>query len=468
MTITIDREAVEVISASYAFEKNILPLKLNSGNLEVGLIDKSNTKLIKDIEFDTGLKLFPVELPPDVILKKLKEIYPDSQKAEAAKNITDFVSNGSSNIEYINQVIIGAVKSNASDIHFESMENILKIRYRIDGHLREVARLKKERAAALISRIKIMANMDIAEKRRPQDGKIRFNNEGRDIDIRVSTIPASFGEKTVLRILDKSQLNLNINSLGLSHDHKELLLKHITSPYGMILVTGPTGSGKTTSLYTALKEIQSDEKNILTIEDPVEYNLDGINQCNVKPDIGFTFASALRSFLRQDPDIIMIGEIRDLETAEIAVRSSLTGHLVFSTLHTNDSLSAVTRLIDMGIEPYLVSSSVRLIIAQRLVRKLCSCKKLSDKQINPDELQNHYEPVGCENCGFSGYKGRTALFEFAEIDRDVSEMIGRSASYSDILNVLLKKNFTTLRSAGIEKIKNGITSYEEVIRETSL
>ena len=312
-----------------------------------------------------------------------------------------------------------------------------------------------------------MAGLDISEKRKPQDGKIKYRNKSYDVDIRVSTLPTSFGEKTVLRILDKSNLELDVEKLGLAKDQLSIVLKNLQRPYGMILVTGPTGSGKSTSLYSFLNSIHRVEKNILTIEDPIEYNIPGINQCNVKPDIGFSFANALRSFLRQDPDIIMVGEIRDKETADIAVRAALTGHLVFSTLHTNDSISAITRLIDMGVDAFLVAASVKLIIAQRLVRKLCSCKSKTQTGSNGTQI-NSFARNGCFECGMTGYRGRTALFEILEITEDLAELISSEASITEIRNKALENGFVSLRQSGLSKIQSGITTNEEVIRETTL
>lgn len=462
--ITINREISKIIAPEFAFGNSVLPLDISEKVLEVGVIDLNNIKLLNDLKFDTGMEINPIEMPADIIHIKLRELYPEYVNEKERKRSEIFISD-STTVDFVNQVISGALKREASDIHFEALEDSFRIRYRIDGHLREVSKLSKERAAAISSRIKIMANLDIAEKRRPQDGKISFKYEGRDIDIRVSTLPTSFGEKTVLRLLDKSNLLLDLDSLGMDERHIKILRKHIHAPYGMILVTGPTGSGKTTTLYAALNEIHTEDKNIMTIEDPVEYNINGINQCHVKSDIGFDFASALRSFLRQDPDIIMVGEIRDRETAEIAIRASLTGHLVFSTLHTNDAISAISRLIDMGVEPFLVASSVRLIVAQRLVRKLCSCKKAKADKQNGEQK---FITTGCEICGYSGYKGRTALIEMAEITEDISELISRRATYNEILQKVKENNFISLLEAGKQKIKNGITTYEEVLRETSV
>lgn len=468
-SFTYDPEAKSVVSAKEAFEKNVLPLKIEEGTLHLGVSNAEDHKLLKDIGFNTGLKIKAVEIPEHVILRKLKEVYSDhdsrENKAGGVKEHNTLSEN--STIEYVNRIISNAIKISASDIHIETHEKNSKVRYRIDGHLREVANLTRNQSLPVISRIKIMANLDISERRRPQDGKIKFNYNERDIDIRVSSLPTSYGEKVVLRILDKDQLKLDLAKIGMNDHQLSVFRKNLILPYGMILVTGPTGSGKTTTLYAALKSINNPEKNILTIEDPVEYNLEGVNQSNVKHDIGYDFASALRSFLRQDPDIIMVGEIRDKETAEIAIRASLTGHLVLSTLHTNDSVSAVTRLIDMGIEPFLVSSCLRLVVAQRLVRKLCNCK-VENNMEHPVEIKHHFDKNGCTDCGFTGFSGRTAIFELFEIDGDTSEQISKGITAGALKNLAESKGLFSLRKSGCEKVNLGITTYEEVLRETML
>lgn len=373
--------------------------------------------------------------------------------------------NDLSNIDFVNSIIDEAIESNASDIHFEVYENRFRIRYRIDGHLCEKLSLPLSKNASVISRLKIMSNLDISEKRRPQDGKIKYNYKSADVDIRVSSIPTNYGEKAVLRILNKLQLNLDLRALGMEEHYLEIVNKNIYSPYGMILITGPTGSGKTTSLYAILKKINNIDKNILTIEDPIEYNLEGINQSNVKPDIGYNFAAALRAYLRQDPDIIMVGEIRDKETAEIAIRSALTGHLVLSTLHTNDSISSITRLQEMGVEPYLIAAALRMIIAQRLVRMICSCSK-AGVTITDNNEKMTTKSAGCKDCNYTGYKGRTALYEILEINEEIKEAIINN-NISEISIIAAKQNFLSLREYGIMLIKKGITTYDEVIRETN-
>lgn len=452
-------EIISILPSKKAFELKAVPLKVSGTTLYIGVTDTNNKALLSDLNFYTGYKIIAEELSEKSIDIKLQQIYGHNEDFQSRDMVKEIAVTEFSNIDFVNQIISNAIKKQASDIHIECYENVGRIRYRIDGHLQEIMSLPRSKNSAVTSRIKIMANLDISEKRRPQDGKISYDYDESAIDIRVSTLPTGFGEKIVLRILDKSQVMLDMEGLGFNKSQLELFKKKIKIPYGMILVTGPTGSGKTTTLYSALKEINSIDKNVLTIEDPIEYNLDGINQSAAKPEIGYDFANALRSFLRQDPDVIMVGEIRDKETAEVAIRASLTGHLVFSTLHTNDSVSAIIRLIDMGIEPFLVASSLRLIIAQRLVRKLCNCKKRNESL---------YERQGCEICGYSGYKGRMAIFEMLEITEEISEMISGKKTASEIKSKAKGNGFLTLRDAGVEKISEGITTSEEVMRETML
>ena len=469
-TIQIDSHVAGLLPSSLAYEHNCFPLRVEDGYLWIAISNSNDFNIINDLSFVTGHKIKTIEYPDELILENLKRIYPESLKSTKNKFI-EFSENSVSefsNIELVDKIISNAIKYHSSDIHFEVYEKKARVRFRIDGHLREVLNLNSGKTSSIVSRIKIMSNLDIAEKRRPQDGKINYSYDYRKIDIRVSTLPTSYGEKIVLRILDTTTANLTLQDLGLEEFQFEILKKYINLPYGMILVTGPTGSGKTTSLYAVLKNIYSESQNILTIEDPIEYNFEGINQSAAKPEIGFTFANALRTFLRQDPDIIMVGEIRDSETAEIAVRAALTGHLVLSTLHTNDSISAVTRLIDMGIEPYLVASSVKLVIAQRLVRKLCKCKSKngSDKSELINEVS--YKKNGCEECGFTGYQGRVGLFELFEITEEVMELITKNAPYTTIKRTALDNGFKSLKDSGINRINLGVTDYDEVMRETLL
>lgn len=380
-------------------------------------------------------------------------------------------------IKQVESIIQKAIEIGVSDIHIEPFEKSYRLRYRLDGVLQEVAQLPVSQKDALVSRVKIMSNLDIAEKRRPQDGRIKVRSKkGSDIDLRVSILPTHYGEKVVMRILDKSHLDLNLEALGFEGSILSNFRKGISNPYGMILVTGPTGSGKTTSLYAALNELNSEEVNITTIEDPIEYNLEGINQTQVHEEIDLTFANVLRSILRQDPNIIMVGEIRDKETAEIAIRSALTGHLVFSTLHTNDAASAVSRLTDMGVEPFLVASSVRLIMAQRLVRKICpDCQveyKPDSVMLKDLGLENgsfsYKKGEGCSSCNGTGYKGRTALIELLVFDEILASRIMENINSGELKEQAKKNGMITLREVGIQKIKDGLTTVEEIYRETVL
>ena len=378
-------------------------------------------------------------------------------------------------IRLMNQIMTEAITSNASDIHIEPQKRYLRIRYRIDGVLRDTMNLPKNIQPGVISRVKIMANLDIAERRRPQDGRINLKFRGREIDLRVSVLPGIFGEKVVLRILDKERSLIPLEQLGFSEESLEVFRTLINQPYGMILITGPTGSGKSTTLYAILRILNSPDVNILTVEDPVEYQLDGITQVQVNPKINLTFANALRSFLRQDPDIILVGEIRDKETAQIAMEAALTGHLVFSTLHTNDSFSAPTRLIDMGIEPYLIASSVIGVTAQRLVRKICAdCKeeyKPSEFLLKQVGIENYdgvfYRGKGCIACNNSGYKGRIAVQEILKIDDSIREMVLNRNPSTNIKEHAIKNGSISLLQDAIDKAKKGITTIDEVIRVIS-
>ncbi|XWN37309.1 MAG: GspE/PulE family protein [Balneola sp.] len=379
-------------------------------------------------------------------------------------------------ITQVDQIIQSAIEVGASDIHLEPFEKKYRLRFRIDGVLQEITELQLSQKDAITSRLKIMAELDIAEKRRPQDGRIKIRaKQGQDIDLRVSTLPTQYGEKIVLRILDKGSQALSLDSLGFSEEVLNSFRKEIHNPYGMILVTGPTGSGKTTTLYSALNEINSEQVNITTIEDPIEYNLEGINQTQVHEEIDLTFVNILRSILRQDPNIIMVGEIRDKETAEIAIRAALTGHLVFSTLHTNDASSAVSRLVEMGVEPFLVSSSVRMVMAQRLVRKICEhCKTNYEpdsvlvKELGLEDHNEFKQGKGCSECNQSGFKGRTALIELLTMSDELTSQVNVSANSSEIKLIATKQGMRTLRDVGIQKIRKGLTSVEEVYRETML
>jgi type IV pilus assembly protein PilB len=381
-------------------------------------------------------------------------------------------------IKIVNGVLIKAIKLGASDIHFEPYERIFRVRYRVDGVMRREMTLPIQIKNAIVSRLKIMSKLDIAEKRLPQDGRIKLRlAKGREMDFRVSSIPVLFGEKVVLRLLDKAALQLDMTKLGFDESAMEDFTNAIRRPVGMILVTGPTGSGKTTTLYSALSELNKESENIITAEDPIEYNFMGINQVQMHEEIGLTFASALRSFLRQDPDIIMVGEIRDFETAQIGVQAALTGHLVLSTVHTNDAPGTITRLIDMGIEPFLISSAVILILAQRLIRKICmDCREpikvhpqlLIDLGVPPDEVKSFpvYKGKGCPICNNTGYKGRIGLYEVMPMKEEVRELILSRASTTEIKREAMRLGMKTLRQSGITKVKNGMTTIEEVLRST--
>jgi type IV pilus assembly protein PilB len=380
-------------------------------------------------------------------------------------------------VKLVNLILSEAIMKGASDIHLEPYEKSFRVRYRIDGVLYDIMKPPPKLRAALSSRIKIMSQLDIAERRLPQDGRIKLKVKGREVDLRVSTLPTLFGEKIVMRILDKSSLVLDLTKLGFEQQALTDFHEAIDSPYGMVLVTGPTGSGKTTTLYSALSTINTVGVNIMTAEDPVEYNIMGVNQVQVREEIGLTFASSLRSFLRQDPDIVMVGEIRDFETAEIAVKAALTGHLVLSTLHTNDAPSTVSRLLNMGIEPFLVSASVVLILAQRLCRKVCSkCKEddpvseaaLVNVGFSKEDAKNMkcFKGKGCGACNDTGYKGRIALYEVMPVKEDIKELILEGASADEVKKTSVRLGMNTLRLSGLNKIKEGITTVEEVLRVT--
>ncbi|GGP18055.1 type II secretion system ATPase GspE [Silvimonas iriomotensis] len=376
-------------------------------------------------------------------------------------------------IRLINALLTEALRENASDLHLEPFETRSVVRFRVDGQLRDVLEPKRALHAALVSRIKVMAGLDIAEKRLPQDGRITLRVAGRPVDVRVSTLPTGHGERAVLRLLDKSAGRLNLEKLGMGGNTLVQLQAMLNEPHGIVLVTGPTGSGKTTTLYAALSRMDSKTSNIMTVEDPIEYDLDGVGQTQINPRIDMSFARALRAILRQDPDVIMIGEIRDLETAQIAVQASLTGHLVLATLHTNDAVSAVTRLTDMGIEPFLLASSLLGVLAQRLARKLCpSCRQPGEVQ--PDELPAFeglgapvlYRAVGCEQCGGSGYRGRTGLYELFKIDETVRSMIHARVPEQELKDYALAHGMFTLRQDGVRRVQRGETALEEVWRVT--
>lgn len=469
------------IPKEWARKHQAVVLKENNGVLVIGMTASADKKSLQsELAFFTGKKIDFEEIDPEqlnfLFEAQYGQIFPETGAVNGETSHSPSIQNeliSGSVVQKVNNLIYQAIDNGASDIHFEPYEESFRIRYRLDGVLQHVGNLSLRNKDAVISRLKIMAHLDIAEKRRPQDGRIRLDTKDKNIDLRVSILPTGFGEKVVLRILDKSEQRLDLKELGFEKENLSKFKKAIHHPYGMILVTGPTGSGKTTTLYGALNELNTDEVNITTIEDPIEYNLHGINQTNVRSDIGVTFSHALRSILRQDPNIVMVGEIRDRETAEIAIRAALTGHLVLSTLHTNDAPSAVTRMIDMGIEPFLVASSVRLVMAQRLVRKICtSCKEKYTpdetvvRDLELDSFKNFYRGKGCKTCKGTGYKGRIALFEIMPMSENLSDNVSRHIGAHDLKRKAKEVGMITLREAGIQKIKNGITTPEEVFRET--
>ena len=498
-SVEVDERAVAMVPADFASKHALLPIKRSGRTLTVALADPSDPTLVDVLKFITRLDIelmvagevslrSLIEKHYDVTTAKLGELLDELEELEIelVEEEQDQISteqlraqvDDAPVVRLINGVLTDAVKRGASDIHIEPYEKQLRVRYRIDGALQEIMLPPLRMQAALISRVKILADLNIAERRIPQDGRIKMKLGRRVIDFRVSTLPTLFGEKIVLRILDKGNLVLDLERFGMEPKAEQDMLAAIANPYGMVLVTGPTGSGKTTTLYSALTRINTDEVNIMTAEDPVEYNLSGINQVQIRPEIGLTFAAALRAFLRQDPNIVMVGEIRDLETGGIAVKASLTGHLVLSTLHTNDAASTITRMIDMGIEPFNVSAAVNLITAQRLVRRICTgCKaetSYEDEVLRaasiPDEtLANltFYKGEGCDACAGSGYAGRQGLYEVMRMSRALRRMVLQGASADDLKTQAIEEGMLTLRDDGLLKVKRGITTLDEVIKETA-
>jgi len=479
----IEQKTVNLLPPNLASSHRIIPLKQDAGRLIIGTDDLLNFLAEGNLEAIIGL---PVEL--ELVQAKdmdaaLSRLYADREKTgldlqKASEDIKEPKGGDDAPIVKLVNIIIGeAVKNRASDIHIEPLENKFRVRYRIDGVLHNVPAPPKRLQGSIISRVKIMAGMDIAEKRLPQDGRIKIMLDKKELDLRVSSLPGIHGESIVMRILDKSSFLVGLEDLGFLPDQRKEFEKLINMPNGMILVTGPTGSGKTTTLYATLSHINQKERKVITIEDPVEYQLDGVNQVQVKPQIGLTFASGLRSMLRQAPDIIMVGEIRDMETAQIAIQSALTGHLIFSTLHTNDAVSAVVRLVDMGVKNYLVASTVQCILAQRLVRTLCpACRgpyrpaeeeaqALSLTQQESRELEL-YKSKGCPACSHTGFRGRTGIYELFVITDEIREMILDNASSSEISNKARQLGMRTLKEDGLEKVKRGYTTLQEVMRVT--
>jgi len=494
----VDPKIIKLVPADMATKSVVLPLKREGRTLTVAMADPTDLGLLEDLKFITRFDLFPV-IAGEYTLRNLIEKYYEASDQQLQSILKDMEETGEDVevveeeedeaatqaqiddapvVKLINGLLTDAVRRGASDIHIEPFEHEIRVRYRIDGALLEIMRPPLKMKAALTSRVKILSQLNIAERRVPQDGRLKLKMGSRVIDFRVSTLPVLFGEKIVLRILDKGNLTLDLTKFGFEIKAEKDLMKAILNPYGMVLVTGPTGSGKTTTLYSALSRINTPEVNIMTAEDPVEYNLMGINQVLVRTEIGLTFAAALKAFLRQDPNIIMIGEIRDLETGGIAIKAALTGHLVLSTLHTNDAPSTITRMIDMGIEAFNVASAVNLVVAQRLVRRICKDCKAEHQYTDPElaALGTNLESLrkltfmkgtGCDTCSGTGYKGRAGLYEVMALSPELRRMILRGASVVEIRDQAVSEGMLTLRMDGMKKIERGVTTLEEVVKETA-
>lgn len=489
---------LNLIPADFVRTHRCIPIRKRGRMLDVVVADPSDVRLLSDLRFITGYEIEPYTTSQkdldDAIARhygeadslativgdmtKNKELeFVRAEKKEAVASELLAQAEEAPVIRYANGLIREAIAKSASDIHIEPYEKSLRMRIRLDGKLHELPSPSWKLRRAITSRIKVMANLDLAEHRVPQDGRILVKYQGRTVDLRVSTTPTIYGEKVVMRILDKSAVSLDIEKLGMDERAVKNFEETINLPYGLLLVTGPTGSGKTTTLYSALTRINRPDINIMTIEDPVEFDFPGINQVTIKEKIGLTFASTLRSFLRQDPDVIMVGEVRDKETADIAIRASLTGHLVLSTLHTNDAPSAITRLQDMGVEPYLIASSLVLVMAQRLVRRICEkCKEkikiskdiLKKVGLDPSIFNEtvFYKGKGCSRCSNTGYKGREGVFEVMSVSPAIREMIVEGKSLDMIRDTARKEGMFTLREAAIEKLKAGLTTLDEVVQLT--
>ncbi len=496
--IEIELETLRAVDQKLLTKHRVLPLLKRGQKLFLGISDPTNLQAIDDVKFQTSLRIDPIVVEEakleeriakaleavDTTMSSLEDEDLDLDNLDVSTGDDDEEDLSRDDIEdapvvrFVNKVLLDAIKRGASDIHFEPYEKMFRVRTRLDGVLSEVAQPPVALANKLCARLKVMSRMDIAERRVPQDGRIKMRlSKRRAIDFRVNTCPTLFGEKIVLRILDPSSAKLGIDALGYEDKQKAMYLKHLNKPYGMILVTGPTGSGKTVSLYTGLNILNTVDRNISTAEDPAEINLPGINQVNVNPKVGLTFASSLKAFLRQDPDVIMVGEIRDLETAEIAIKAAQTGHLVLSTLHTNDAPRTLTRLVDMGVKPYAIATSVSLIIAQRLARRLCdNCKEVKDipkgallkEGFSAEDIESGltiFGPVGCKSCN-DGYKGRLGIFQVMEVSETMGRIIMEGGNAMQIADQATGEGVLDLRGAGLNKVKDGITSLEEINRVT--
>ena len=505
--VEIEEAVLKIIPADLARKYTILPVTKTGATITVAMIDPTNVFAMDDVKFMTGYRVEPVVASETAIRLAIDRYYGSTHAIELKKVMEDLSEESTSDLEVleeeenldlatleeeseqapvvklVNLVLTDAIKRGASDIHIEPYEKEYRVRYRIDGILYEMMHPPLKLKEAITSRCKIMARLDIAEKRLPQDGRIKIktkiSGKSKDLDYRVSVLPTLFGEKIVMRLLDKDKLMLDMSKLGFEAESLRKFEAAILKPYGMVLVTGPTGSGKTNTLYSALQRINTPEVNIMTAEDPVEFNLGGINQVQTREQIGLNFAAALRSFLRQDPNIILVGEVRDFETAEVAIKAAMTGHLVLSTRHTNDAPSSISRLMNMGIEPFLVATSVHLIVAQRLVRRICTfCKEpfempppaLTQVGFSEHEARTLklFRGRGCERCSNTGYKGRVGLYEVLEVDDELKEMILSGGSAFELRQKAMQGGMMTLRMSGLQKIRDGMTSVEEVVRETVL
>jgi type IV pilus assembly protein PilB len=495
----VDPEVIRLVPEEVATKHMILPVNRAGSTLIVAIPDPSNIFAIDDVKFLTGYNVEVVVAAEEAIRRSIDRYYDAASNLEevmADFDDADFevvsddddvdvgelgkAAEDAPVVKLVNLILTDAVRKSASDIHIEPYEKDFRVRYRIDGMLYEVMRPPKKLKNPLTSRIKIMADLDIAERRLPQDGRIKLKmGRNREMDYRVSVLPTLFGEKIVLRLLDKSSLQLDMTKLGFEEDQLKSFKTCIHQPYGMVLVTGPTGSGKTTTLYSALSELNKTTENLSTAEDPVEFNLTGINQVNMKDEIGLNFAAALRSFLRQDPDIIMVGEIRDFETAEIAIKASLTGHMVLSTLHTNDAPSTINRLLNMGIEPFLVASSVNCVVAQRLARRICAECGVEASEVTPEELAQagltaeeigRCQPrkgTGCPNCSHTGFRGRVAVYEVMVMSDTLRDFVLNGASATEIKREAIRGGMKTLRRSALNKVLEGVTTVAEVYRVSS-
>ncbi len=495
--VRMDPDIISLVPKDVCRFYKVMPVSRVSNLLTLAMADPLNVFALDDIKMMCGLEIAPVIAKEEDLIQVLDDFFTPKTNIEnilkeAADDevivgeeeqedidVSSLVQQSKDPpvVKLVNAFLVQSIRDKASDIHIEPFERKIRVRFRIDGVLYDVPSPPRQMHNAIVSRIKILSRLDIAERRLPQDGRFKIKLEQREIDFRVSILPSAFGEKVVLRVLDKSSLVMRLDALGLDSSALELLRKCIVQPHGMILLTGPTGSGKTTTLYSAITEINSPDLNIVTVEDPIEYLIYGVNQVQVNPNIGLTFSSGLRSILRQDPDVLLIGEIRDQETADIAIKSALTGHLVFSTLHTNDAAGAVTRLTDMGVEPFLIASSLLMTAAQRLVRCICNkCRmpasitegvmKQSQMKIAKGEEVVFFKGKGCKDCKMTGYHGRMSLLEVLMIDSSNIDLIVNKANAREIKDVAIKNGMKTLRQIGLEQVKKGITTLEEILRVT--